>query len=752
MKHSQSSSLEIWGGVECTVNRVRHRYFDQLERSGHAKRVTDLDLFAGLGIRSLRYPVLWEHHSSRPVDWSWADERLNRLRDYRMEPIVGLVHHGSGPPHTSLLDPDFPSALAAHAGAVARRHPWIKYYNPVNEPLTTARFSCLYGHWYPHKKDQLSFARAILIQCDAVRQSMRAIRKINPEAQLVQTEDMGKTFSTRLLAYQAEFENERRWLSLDLLCGRFDSNHPVWDYIRWTGVTESELTPFLEEPCPPDIVGINHYVASERFLDERLERYPAQAHGGNGRHTYADVAAVRVCANGMSGPRGILKDAWERFRLPVAVTEAHLGCTREEQIRWLMEVWLAAKALRSEGADIRAVTVWSLLGAYDWNSLLTRQDGYYEPGAFDLRGPGPRPTAIARCMRRLAAGRSYRHPALANEGWWRRPQRLLYPPVRPYAGVNRANQGAGAFRRSPRRSAKPILITGGSGTLAQAFGRMCDVRGLARHLATRQEMDIAGPAGIGELLAETKPWAVINAAGYAKVDRAEAEPERCFRENVEGPIRLAEACKKRNLQFITFSSDLVFDGRRQQPYMENDRVNPLNVYGQSKAAAERKVLHILPKSLVIRTGCFFGPWDEYNFVTATLHRLRRGERVEAVANAVVSPTYLPDLVNACLDLLIDGEQGIWHLANPGAVTWAGLADMVAKMAGARTHLIDKKSLEELNLPARRPDYSVLGSERGQLLRPLDRALETYFADRREFEVEKPMPPNTPISSGVCGQK
>ena len=197
----------------------------------------------------LRYPVLWEKHAGEAVDWSWTDARLHRLRELGIEPIIGLVHHGSGPPHTSLLDPQFPAGLAEHARAVARRYPWIQFYNPVNEPLTTARFSCLYGHWYPHKKDLASFARALLIECEAVRQSMRAIREINPAAQLVQTEDLGKTFSTRHLAYQAKFENERRWLSLDLLCGRFNSSHAVWGVLRRAGIsTDEDSSPFWMNP------------------------------------------------------------------------------------------------------------------------------------------------------------------------------------------------------------------------------------------------------------------------------------------------------------------------------------------------------------------------------------------------------------------------------------------------------------------------------------------------------------------------
>src|SRR5947209_19600398 len=275
---SQESSLELWGGVECTVNRVGEDYFDQLEWNGHAQRAEDLDLFAALGIQALRYPVLWERtapEGPETADWSWADERLLRLRALGIRPIVGLVHHGSGPRHTSLVDPSFAEGLARFAGAVAERYPWLPCYTPVNEPLTTARFSGLYGHWYPHGRDYATFAQALLTECRATVLAMAAIRRVNPEAQLVQTEDLGKTFSTPALAYQAEFENERRWLSFDLLCGRVDRDHPLWSYLRWVGVEEAEILWFQEHPCSPDLLGINHYITSQRFLDERLQRYPA---------------------------------------------------------------------------------------------------------------------------------------------------------------------------------------------------------------------------------------------------------------------------------------------------------------------------------------------------------------------------------------------------------------------------------------------------------------------------------------------
>src|SRR5690349_7631415 len=112
--------LELWGGIECTVNRVGDCYFDQIERTGHAARVDDLDRFAALGIRTLRYPILWERTAPDGLaraDWTWADERMARTLALSIRPIIGLVHHGSGPRHTSLMDPAFADGLAEYARA-----------------------------------------------------------------------------------------------------------------------------------------------------------------------------------------------------------------------------------------------------------------------------------------------------------------------------------------------------------------------------------------------------------------------------------------------------------------------------------------------------------------------------------------------------------------------------------------------------------------------------------------------------------
>ncbi|HEY8381532.1 MAG TPA: family 1 glycosylhydrolase [Microvirga sp.] len=711
--------LALWGGLECTVVQIGDEFRNQIEETGHLHRIDDLDAIAALGIRTLRYPVVWESiapdHPDH-CDWTWTDARFARLRDLGISPIAGLVHHGSGPRYTSLVDPNFPELLACHAERVARRYPWVEMFTPINEPLTTARFSGLYGHWHPHGRDYPTFLRALVTECRATVLAMRAIREVTPGARLVQTEDMGKVFSTPHLRYQADFENERRWLSLDLLFGRVDRTHPWHSVFIQNGIAEDELDIFLDGEGAPDIIGINHYPTSERYLDEAMDRYPECFHGGNHLHprngatsmdTYADVEALRMDLPPEElGFKARLSEVWERYGRPIAVTEAHHGSTREDQVRWLMEVWQGVEDLRASGADIRAVTVWSLIGAVDWNSLLVNRSGFYEPGAFDIRGPAPRRTAIGRAAESLARTGSFAHPILDGNGWWRREGRHYHPPARTAA--------------VPGRSRRPILITGATGTLGRAFARICGLRGLDRVLLSRGEMDITDPASIDAALAQHRPWAVINAAGYVRVNDAAREREACFEANAAGAEAIAQACSRLGLPLVTFSSDRVFDGRLGRPYMESDDVCPTCTYGESKAEAERRVAVAHPDALLIRTSAFFGPWDSANFVFKTLNALEARSAI-VPEEGIVSPTYVPDLVHAALDLLVDDERGIWHLANQGMTSWSELAGLVARQAGypwrVKPWLVQPE-----------PQVRALSSERGLMMPSLENALSRYFAE------------------------
>jgi dTDP-4-dehydrorhamnose reductase len=725
-EHAGSSALELWGGLECTVNRVSDQYFSQMERNGHRDRVDDVDRFASLGIRAVRYPVLWECTAPDGVeaaDWSWSDERLTRLRDLGVEPIAGLVHHGSGPRHTSLVSPCFADKLAEYAGAVARRYPWLTYYTPVNEPLTTARFSGLSGVWYPHAKSEAAFVRALLNQCRATVLAMRAIRAVNPAAKLVQTDDLSRTYGTPEMGELVDFFNERRWLSWDLLCGMVGPGHALWGFLLDAGATEDELRWFRENPCPPDVIGVNYYITSERWLDHRIDRFPAShVHEYNGwRH--ADMETARVLANPTPGIGPLLAEVWERYKLPIAITEAHIDANREDQLRWLREIWQAAQAQREAGADVRAVTVWALLGSYDWNCLVTACHGYYEPGPFDVRGAAPRPTALANMMRKLSCDQPLDHPVLQGSGWWHRPGRFLCKPVAA-AGVTTSL----AERQQARAAMPPILVAGASGALARAFAARCNARNLPCVLAGRDTMDATDPEAVERMIRLHRPWAIVNAAGSrpplpGPADAALRDAD--YDAHIRGAAVLALAAARHGLPYQMFSSPAVLAGVTGVRD-EGAAPAPVDAFGRCQAEAERRTRLANPHALIVRSGHFFGADGQVGLLGRALAALRNGEPVAVPADLTLAPTYLPDLVDACLDLAVDGEDGIWHLYNDAGVA---AADLVARAA----QLLD---LGTMLVPPDEAPAPVLATRRGALLPPLDYALARFAAAAQAADVER----------------
>jgi dTDP-4-dehydrorhamnose reductase len=721
---AKASQIALWGGLEATVNRVGDVFHSQLARNGHDVRTDDIERCISLGIRALRYPILWERvaPAAESADWRSSDASLPLLQRHGVQVIAGLLHHGSGPAFTSLIDPEFPAHFARYAGTVARRYPWIGHYTPINEPLTTARFSGLYGFWYPHGRDERVFAQALLNQCRAIVLAMREIRVIQSRAQLVQTEDLGTTCSTPELAYQAEFNNHLRWLTWDLLAGRVSRSHALWSWLTGAcGVAERDVAWFADNPCVADLIGINHYVTSDRFLDERLQRYPARYHGSNGRDAYADIEAARCLAQPAGGLHAALTQAWHRYRQPLAVTEIHIDATRDDHLRWIEETWQATHLARAEGVDVRAYTIWALFGSHDWNSLLTANHGYYEPGAFDVRAAPPRETAVAGAMRVLAAGSTLAHPLLAGPGWWHRDDRFFCEPVQ--------TEKVHMNRHTASAAARPILIHGANTALGRAFARICARRGLACRLLNLHAIDNVDDASATDAVTQHAPWAVVNACGYIGIDEAEGDADRCYRENVLGPDILAAACARSGIPLVVFSSDMVFDGRRVTPYTETQATGPLNVYGRSKVDAEARVLARHRDVLVVRTSSFFGPWDTSNFVSQLLQALTEGRVFDAASDVTVSPTYLPHLVDATLDLLIDGATGIWHLTNEQALTWSDFARTAADRGRLGTALLNACSHSDLHWTATRPAYSALRSERSSLLPSLGHALNQYFDDR-----------------------
>jgi dTDP-4-dehydrorhamnose reductase len=223
------------------------------------------------------------------------------------------------------------------------------------------------------------------------------------------------------------------------------------------------------------------------------------------------------------------------------------------------------------------------------------------------------------------------------------------------------------------------------------------------------------------------PWGVINAAGWVRVDAAESCPADCMAANAHGAERLAKACQARDLPLVTFSSDLVFDGELDRRYVEADLPRPLNVYGASKALAERRILKLGGRFLIVRTAAFFSPYDPHNFAAHVLRTLATGQSLPAADDLTVSPTYVPDLVDAVLDLFIDGETGLRHLVNDGAVTWADFARRIARALDLDPGLVDGVSAARFGWAARRPASAALATCRGEVMASLDDAIARYAA-------------------------
>ena len=410
--------LEIWASPEATVARLDALTVrDQLAETGHDVRPDDAERIAALGVTASRVPVLWERVASddaRTFDFREPAGRLAALRALGVEPIVTLLHHGSGPRSTDLLDPAFPELFAAYADAAARAFPWVQRWTPINEPLTTARFSTLYGVWYPNVRDDRAFGRALVNETLAQQAAMRRIRAHIPAAQFVLTEDLQRfAAADDGVAAYVDFLRERAFLSVDLIAGRVDDTHPLAAFLRERcGVSAADAAALRRGATVPDLVAFNHYPHSERYLFSARDGVAG------------DVPAVYVAGQPPPRAAALLRAAYTRLRLPVALGEVHVHAPAAERVRWLAQHLADAHALRGEGVDVRALGAWAAFGMIDWHSLLRTRSRVIEDGIYTFAGPNgtPEPTAVADALRAVTAGGTIDDGGV--RGWWERPERV----------------------------------------------------------------------------------------------------------------------------------------------------------------------------------------------------------------------------------------------------------------------------------------------------------------------------------------
>jgi dTDP-4-dehydrorhamnose reductase len=242
---------------------------------------------------------------------------------------------------------------------------------------------------------------------------------------------------------------------------------------------------------------------------------------------------------------------------------------------------------------------------------------------------------------------------------------------------------------------------------------------------SHQAASIADRSQVDAAIAAARPEVVFNCAAYNAVDRAEAESNLAYEVNAQGPLNLAMACSRNGSMLVHFSTNFVFDGAKDGPYVETDEPAPISVYGSSKLAGERSVLESGARVLVIRTAAVFGRGA--NFPTRILERASSGEPLRVVSDQKVNPTYAKDLAQAALELAGGGVTGLVHAVADGCTSWDDYARAVLEELGVAAP-VESVPTAAFPTAARRPLNGCLASARYRSLRPWREALHEYVTE------------------------
>ncbi len=263
-----------------------------------------------------------------------------------------------------------------------------------------------------------------------------------------------------------------------------------------------------------------------------------------------------------------------------------------------------------------------------------------------------------------------------------------------------------------------ILVTGAESQLGKVLRMNPDVKEQFEIVyKNRYTLDITDKTAVKNFFKKNQPFDYcLNFAAYTNVNQAEIDKKKCFAVNVKGVANLAKAAKKHDFTLINFSSDYVFDGRKNKPYTENDMPKPLNVYGESKLLGEQIIQQYLKKYVIIRTSWLYSKFNR-NFVKTVLSLSQTQRKLKLVNDQIGTPTYADDLVDFLVFLLTTIEQnpkknyyGMYHFSNKGKASWYDFGLKILEYAG-----IDKKikpiDTARFSSSVKRPAYSVLSKNK-----------------------------------------
>ncbi|MBE5215462.1 dTDP-4-dehydrorhamnose reductase [Pectobacterium sp. A535-S3-A17] len=264
-----------------------------------------------------------------------------------------------------------------------------------------------------------------------------------------------------------------------------------------------------------------------------------------------------------------------------------------------------------------------------------------------------------------------------------------------------------------------ILLTGANGQLGRCFQDRLPTEW--EILATdTAELDITDLARVEEIVKDFQPDAIVNAAAYTAVDKAESEPELAEKINVTGPENLAVVANKQGIRLVHVSTDYVFDGNATEPYHEDSATNPLSVYGKTKLAGEQAVTQAAPETIIVRTAWVFSEYGN-NFVKTMLRLAKERDTLSVVNDQRGCPTYAGDLAQAIISLLEkNAAGGIYHYCGDKEVSWYEFAKTIFSVAEQKavlnkTPVLTSITTAQYPTPAHRPAYSTLAGGKIQTL-------------------------------------
>ncbi|HEX8913187.1 MAG TPA: family 1 glycosylhydrolase, partial [Humisphaera sp.] len=389
----------VWGaGIECSF--IPHLKVDQFEWTQHDRFWKDDFKRArnDLGLSALRYALPWHKIETEPgkFDWSVADDRIGYAKDLGLDLYMDVMHFGTPTwLKQAAGDPEFPEALERFAGAMVERYrSYISNWCPINEPLVLALFSGDFGFWPPHSRKWKGYMPVLSRIVQATSRATRAIRRADPQATVVLCDNV-ENYRSRVpeLATEVRRRNLRRFLVLDLLLGRVDHHHPLYNWVTGYGMSELDIDWFRANPQAPDVIGIDYYPHSEWQLEKQGEAVRQ-------RRTETPV-----------GLYGIARDYYNRYGLPMMLTETSADGQPINREIWLENTIDDCRRLREEGVPMLGYFWWPMVDQVDWDGALTHRVGkIHEVGVFKLvrqpdgtlkREPTP---LVEQFARKVAAG------------------------------------------------------------------------------------------------------------------------------------------------------------------------------------------------------------------------------------------------------------------------------------------------------------------------------------------------------------